>query len=192
VTVALGFVVIFSAQTFAKPSSELASDNICLTPECVLASAEIISSRSPNYADIEPCDDFRAYMCEGFDNSHDLRPDQSDVGTLSVLAERGQALLRRLLEAPSTSAKSAGKASSADKANFEKLQDAYVACLNETTIKAKGAAPLINILKKVHATFDSQGSEELSLLRTFSFLTSIGVEPLVQFGIQVRSSQILT
>lgn len=49
---------------------------ICTTPGCVLAASELLRSMSPNYKDIDPCDDFRAYVCEGFDATHDLRSDQ--------------------------------------------------------------------------------------------------------------------
>lgn len=180
--VAIGFTLLFLAGIIAGFASEAASENICITPECVLASAEILSSRSPNYQNIEPCDDFRTYMCEGFDATHDLRPDQSDVSSLSVLAERGQALLRHILEAPFSKTMASGKHSHVDKDNFEKLHDAYGACLNETAIKSKGADPLIKLVQHVTEIFKS----EKSWTETYSFLMSVGIEPLISLDIQVR------
>lgn len=182
--ITFGITMLFARQSVAGRSPEPESADICLSPECVLASAEILSSRSPNYANIEPCDDFRTYMCEGWDNAHDLRPDQSDASSLSVLAERGQTLLRHILEAPFPKSMDLGKHSSLDEENFEKLQDAYGACLNETAIKSRGAAPLKDLVEKARASFKNNNSSTTSLSQTCSYLMSIGIEPLVSLDIQ--------
>jgi len=178
-TLAFSFLII-SAQALSKRPSK--HDSLCLTPECVLASAEILSSRSPDYANIEPCDDFRSYMCDGWDQTHDLRSDQSEAGSFSVLAERGETLLRHILEAPYPENMTSGQDSSVEKENFEKLQDAYDSCMNETVIHSKGAAPLLALMKQVR---EMSGADQ-PLSHVLSFMMEIGIEPLVTLGIDVR------
>lgn len=46
---------------------------ICLTPACVLAASEILQTLSPRYQDIDPCHEFDKYVCEGWEEQHDLR-----------------------------------------------------------------------------------------------------------------------
>lgn len=168
-------------QSHSKP---IAKADVCLTPECVLASAEILTSRSPNYADIDPCNDFRAYMCEGFDEAHDMRPDQSSVGSLSVIAERGQAILRHILEESTPLSKAQAKGEgSIEKENREMLQAAYGACMNESEVNMEGAAPLLELTKEASGLFGADGK---GLSKSLAFLMSVGVEPLI--GLDIEAS----
>jgi endothelin-converting enzyme len=72
----------------------------CQTPSCIHASSEILYNLDPNYKDIDPCTDFRQLTCGGWDERHDLRPDQGDAFTGTIMAEESQMLLRHILEAP--------------------------------------------------------------------------------------------
>jgi endothelin-converting enzyme len=76
------------------------SAGTCLTPACVHASSEILYNLAPNYKDVDPCSDFRQLTCGGWDERHDLRPDQGDAFTGTIMAEESQMLLRHILEAP--------------------------------------------------------------------------------------------
>jgi len=58
--------VIYHTSLPPKPTT------ICLKPACVLAASEIIENLSPRYDEIDPCTDFNKYVCEGFDEKHDL------------------------------------------------------------------------------------------------------------------------
>lgn len=55
---------------------------------------------SPDYKKIDPCTDFERLTCEGWDDRHDLRPDQGDAFTGTIMSENSQMLLRHILEAP--------------------------------------------------------------------------------------------
>lgn len=77
-----------------------AAPTTCLTPSCIHASSEILHNLDPNYKDIDPCTDFRQLTCGGWDERHDLRPDQGDAFTGTIMAEESQTLLRHILEAP--------------------------------------------------------------------------------------------
>ena len=149
--------------------------------------------------------DFRAYVCEGWDLKHDLREDQSDVFVGTIMAENSQLLLRHVLEAP-IAKNTIRDRETVDEENFNKIYDAYNACLNETEIKKIGSSPLLNILLKIEELFPAsrpnqmrglvpsmdhpqqksivyEGENELS--NTMAYLMDIGVDTLVSFDIQV-------
>jgi hypothetical protein len=82
-----------------KGSSKKA--NICVTPECIHASSEILYNLSPQYKTLDPCsEDLEELICGGWRERHDLRPDQGDAFTGTTMAESSQMLLRHILEAP--------------------------------------------------------------------------------------------
>lgn len=74
--------------------------SVCLTPACVHASSEILYNLSPEYKTIDPCNNFEELVCGGWDEHHDLRPDQGDAFTGTIMSENSQMLLRHILEAP--------------------------------------------------------------------------------------------
>ena len=175
----------------------------CTTPGCVLASAELIRSMSPNYKNIDPCDDFRTYVCEGFDSSHDWRDDQSDVFTGTIMAENGQAVLRHILESE-FSEEFKTLTASVDEENFNKIQDGYVACMDQAKIKEQRAKPLLDLVLKVEDLFPIESKSkqglfplfsntngqgllfkgENKLSKTLSYLMSIGISALVSLDVR--------
>lgn len=64
------------------------------------ASSEILYNLSPKYKEIDPCSNFEELTCGGWDSRHDLRPDQGDAFTGTIMSENSQMLLRHILEAP--------------------------------------------------------------------------------------------
>jgi len=169
---------------------------VCMTPACVLAAAQIINSRSADYKDINPCDDFHTYMCGSFDEKHDFRDDQSAVGVLNIMSEENEVLIHHILEAPLDDA-----ASGVEKDNYNKLHDAYASCMNETAIKEKGLKPVMEIIHKAEALFELRGFQiggtrdpldasapEKSMSTILAYLMSVGIEPLIELGIGVSVS----
>jgi endothelin-converting enzyme len=73
---------------------------LCLTPACVHAASELLYNLSPNYKELDPCDDFEELVCGGWRDRHDLRSDQGDAFTGTIMSEQSQLLLRHILEAP--------------------------------------------------------------------------------------------
>jgi endothelin-converting enzyme len=131
---------------------------LCTSPACVHAASELLYNLAPNYQELDPCTDFEEMVCGGWKERHDLRPDQGDAFTGTIMSENSQMLLRHILEAPYPEDSShsmfsplqlASDEHSADKSNFKKLQDGYNACLDEAAIKKAGTAPLVEILDKI-------------------------------------------
>lgn len=83
-----------------RPKNARTQADVCSTPACVHASSEILYNLSPDYKNIDPCDDFEELVCGGWGERHDLRPDQGDAFTGTIMSENSQMLLRHILEAP--------------------------------------------------------------------------------------------
>lgn len=180
-------------------------DSICLTPACVIAASKILENMSPRYHAIDPCHDFDQFVCEGWQEKHDLRADQGGAFTGTIMAEDSQQILRHVLESPySVDDYKIEIDSSAKREIFEKLQTAYDACMDEEVIKDVGSAPLLDVLRKVEELFPATRPDtdffpllknmnqkglflkyESQLSETLTYLTSIGMNPLLSFYVTV-------
>lgn len=173
------------------------SGSICLTPTCVIAAADILQNLSPRYQEIDPCENFDKFVCEGWEEKHDLRADQGSIFTGTIMAENSQQILRHVLESPYSDAHPMIAASStAEQEIFRKLQGQYEACMDENKIKEIGVSPLLEALRKIGDLFPAADPElklqkhlliksENKLSNTIVYLETIGVTALVDFGVGV-------
>ncbi|KAF3358307.1 hypothetical protein VDGD_04966 [Verticillium dahliae] len=161
----------------SAPNDSMAKDDLCLTPACVHAASEILYNLSPDYKNLDPCSDFEELVCGGWRDRHDLRSDQGDAFTGTIMAENSQLLLRHILEAPYP--KSAAS-DSADEGNFKKMKSAYDACLDEDAIKASGIEPLKHTIDELGKMFPHDSGKPLK--NAISFLHKYGITPLVSAG----------
>ncbi|KAK4235214.1 hypothetical protein C8A03DRAFT_18009 [Achaetomium macrosporum] len=193
------FIIYHWALPGGRPSAGPAEHDdkteMCLTPACIHASSEILYNLSPNYKDLDPCTDFEELVCGGWRDRHDLRPDQGDAFTGTIMAENSQMLLRHILEAPYPNASHHSYFSpmqlnptghSTDEANFNKLSAAYHACLDEDTIKQIGLVPLTDIIDQVKKSFRLAGTSARrstnATSETILLLAKYGVSALVAPG----------
>ncbi|RHZ47044.1 M13 family metallopeptidase [Aspergillus thermomutatus] len=152
------------------------SPPLCESPECVHAASEILYSLDPNYAEIDPCENFEQYVCGGWRERHDLRPDQGSMFTGTLMAETAQMRLRHILE--STSAPEA-----ADEENFRKLKSAYNACLDEAAISKRGSGPLDALLAQFEDIYSAESAavgSDVNITDAVLFLEKSGVTALVE------------
>lgn len=191
----------------SEPESKPETATICVTPACVLAASEILQNISPRYHQIDPCSNFNDFVCEGWQEKHDLRADQDSSFTGTLMQENSQTILRHVLETPfSDSHPSTDRDSSPEASIFYKLKDAYDACMDEERLRSLGSRPLLNVLRKIdelfpankpHSTLESfpkllpQAQKGLiyegenRLATTVAYLTSLGVDSLVSFDVGV-------
>jgi len=192
------------------PGSRSSRDDgdLCLTPACVHAASELLYNLAPNYEELDPCTDFEELVCGGWKDRHDLRPDQGDAFTGTIMSENSQLLLRHILEAPYPKDSSVGKhgfvcwtlltvvqhsyfspmqlgaaTRSADEENFDKMKAAYEACLDEQTIKTVGLYPLGKIIDYVKKIFPASGPGQDGQKEPILFLAKHGIYGLLAPGV---------
>lgn len=158
---------------------------LCESPECIHAASNILYNLHPNYTNIDPCTDFHQYACGGWNKRHDMRPDQSSVSTLSIMAEDNQSRLRHILElseAPDPS----------DSENFQKLKAAYNACLDESAIEKRGSKPLDDMLAELEKAYPAGSGKDVKegLTDAMIYLMGINTEALVEASISVSALSI--
>lgn len=63
-------------------NSSFRTTELCLSPECIYASSSILRSIDPS---VDPCQDFYQFACGRWPIHHPLRPDTSNLDTLTLL-----------------------------------------------------------------------------------------------------------
>jgi len=85
--------------------------------------------------DIDPCNDFYAYACSKWIAGNPIPPDRSSWGRFNELQERGEYIVRDILE--KAAVERPGRST-----NEQKIGDYYAACMDESAIEKAGAKPL--------------------------------------------------
>ncbi|KAL2886172.1 Endothelin-converting enzyme 2 region [Ceratocystis lukuohia] len=135
----------------AKPTVKLTADTPlatpevpCDTPECKSATREILDRLSLNYMNMNACSNFDEMVCSGWRDKHDLRQNQFQMSTTTLMEEQVKASLRDIIE------KQPYKNTwlEAD-INFDKLKASYEACMDIKTLAGLGLGPLRMLLEEV-------------------------------------------
>ncbi len=141
------------------------NSSVCTTPACLQAAAQYIQNLSPDYRTLNPCANFEQLVCDGWRQTHSIRPDQGMIDAIGLVSDFGDALLKSILEGPYPG--SAQNISvTLDQQNFNEVQRAYNVCMALPEIQKAGIAPLEEVLDELNATFDSsaQRLERLHLV----------------------------
>ena len=117
---------------------------------------------SPDMLDksIDPCTNFYAYACSKWQAQNPVPPDRTGWGRFNELQERGEYIVRDILE----------KDSAADAhrtAVRQKIGDYYESCVDESAIESAGTRPLEPELKVIDGlqTKDDLAKEDVRLQR---------------------------
>ncbi|CAL5870352.1 uncharacterized protein PFLUO_LOCUS4588 [Penicillium psychrofluorescens] len=158
------------------PRTDRAAE-LCQSPECIHAASEILYNLDPNYDQIDPCTDFDQYVCGGWRERHDMRPDQGSIFSGTIMAENAQTRLRHILERSEPP-------QPADKDNFQKVKAAYDACLDEPAISKRGTEPVDKMLAQLEKIYPAKtGDAQNHLTDAVLYLMKSGVNALTSVGI---------
>src|SRR5437899_12587031 len=118
---------------------------------------------------IDPCTDFYAYACGKWKAQNPIPADRSEWGRFDELEERGEAIIRNILEksAPGAPGRSAVE---------QKIGDYYQSCMDESAIESAGASALQEEFKAIDALQSTQG-----LAEKVTHLQREGVRAVVHF-----------
>lgn len=144
---------------------------VCTTAACVQVARDFVSNLSPRYKALDPCADFDEFACAGFRTRVALRPDQPWLDSLDQMVERGDKILKDIMEGPYPGRQ--GQGDDVDRANFGKMQSAYRACMDVERIRAAGAEPLRALLRELGGTL---GRDDLG--EALVFLARLGAPGL--------------
>ena len=118
---------------------------------------------------VDPCVDFYAYSCGGWQRRNPIPPDQTSWSVYGKLYQDNLEYLRGLLE-------QAAMAQDRDPAT-QKIGDFYASCMNETLVEQLGAKPMQPDLDSVRALKDRK-----QLAAVIAKLQMQGVSVLFNFG----------
>lgn len=79
----------------SEPRASTNGENVCLTPGCVKAAAEILNNIDER---VEPCDDFYRYACGNWIESQIIPEDKTSVSLFSLVQDELDNKLRNLIE----------------------------------------------------------------------------------------------
>ncbi|XP_022686238.1 endothelin-converting enzyme 1-like isoform X2 [Varroa jacobsoni] len=118
-------------------NSSFRTTELCLSPECIYASSSILRSIDPS---VDPCQDFYQFACGRWPIHHPLRPDTSNLDTLTLLKNDMRQVFKELLEAPMTKD---------DSSSTTQAKLLYKSCMNETTAERLREKPLLSLLERL-------------------------------------------
>jgi len=136
-----------SAQGSMPTDEKRPSENVSFTPDMLDKS-------------IDPCTDFYAYACSKWKAQNPIPSDQAGWGRFNELQERGQYIMRDILDKYSADDSKRGPVE-------QKIGDYYQACMDESAIEKRGTKPLAADLAKIAALRSKQdlASELIALHR---------------------------
>jgi len=145
--------------------------------------------------DSDPCDDFYLCIspssiilngdtCGGFAQKNVLQPGESQHTVIGDVESKITVVLGQIVNG--SYPESTPPFGDTDIQNFQKLQDAYLACLNETQLDYLGAGPLLAILQDLISRYPTDNtSSHVDLTPAFVYLQGMRVAALMELYVGV-------
>ncbi|GAA5903499.1 CCR4-NOT core ubiquitin-protein ligase subunit MOT2 [Sporobolomyces salmoneus] len=124
-----------------QPPKKPGKDELCLTPDCTLTSAGLLSRLDTN---VDPCEDFYNFANGGWLADNPIPEGSAQYGTFQAISDRNQKIILSILESPID--KSLSKS---DQHNLENLKNFWSSCNSEDTLDKAGSKPLFTELNTV-------------------------------------------
>src|SRR6516164_8351218 len=124
----------------------------------------------------DPCVDFYAYACGGWQKNNPIPSDQSSWSVYSTMQDENRVMLRSILENAAVNDPHRGPVN-------QKIGDYYAACIDETAINQAGIAVLKPDLDRIAATRSKADlPATLAYLHPRDIGASLGGSSLFRFG----------
>lgn len=159
--------------TFDFANAEKAASNICLTTECVRASADILDFIDPR---TDPCDDFYEFSCGTFLNDTFLTGEKVSTDVFSIVREKTHEQLASLIDEgikPN------------ELRTFQLAKKFYRACMNRTRIEEQGLQPMIDIIKSLGSWPCSEPLDRWDPAGTWNWMSAN--KAMADFGFSLSS-----
>ncbi|KIH92144.1 endothelin-converting enzyme [Sporothrix brasiliensis 5110] len=188
--VILIIALVLVATILSRRHDKGAATGLCLTPACIHAADGYLTNLSPNYKNMDPCDDFEEFVCGGWRGAHDMRADQGMTDALGLINDGVTSTIRNILEGsyPDTSSHSTfspsnlnAAVSSTDRKNFEELKAAYDACMDVDAITKQGIQPIVALIDELAKTFGSSSTSPVDYSDSVLFLKKRGINSFFSF-----------
>ncbi|KAJ7871420.1 hypothetical protein B0H14DRAFT_2724026 [Mycena olivaceomarginata] len=189
ITVTATSVITTTALPPPGPTSPPA-EKPCLTSECIILSASILSSLDETQ---DPCENFFDFANGGWIAAHPLPADKSYFGQFDALSQDNKRVIQHFLETPSATS---SFTTSHDEVLLQKLRGFYSSCLKENRLDELGTEPLIHFVKTVQRLFRGTGPEITAekdeksgltvkgLTAALAFLHSRGIDAFFSFSVE--------
>ncbi|CAO3620319.1 unnamed protein product [Mucor hiemalis] len=121
----------------------------CLEPNCIITAALILQDIDE---ELDPCDDFYAYACHKWQESHAIPDTKSTIDVPSLLTASIRRRLNQILNRDFDSSSHnllPDPNTILDRQLFSKLQDFYTSCMDQDTIEEKSVAPLYPLFRAI-------------------------------------------
>lgn len=119
-----------------------APEQVCYSPECVQASAYILSKMDRT---VDPCQDFYRYTCGNWMKTTKIPPSRSHYNIFSEIDDQNKQKIKAILE------KSSAMIQKNQSSAVEKAITYYHICMDEDTVEKQGVDPVIKFIRDLHS-----------------------------------------
>uniref|UniRef100_UPI00358F2340 membrane metallo-endopeptidase-like 1 isoform X2 n=1 Tax=Myxine glutinosa TaxID=7769 RepID=UPI00358F2340 len=110
--------------------------NVCITSECIQATARIIQNMDDS---VRPCDNFYLFACGGWLRKNVIPESSARYSTFDILRHEMEVILKDIL----------GKPDYGDREAVKKAKMLYRSCINESQIEKRDSEPLLDIMEDI-------------------------------------------
>lgn len=124
-------------------------EELCTTPGCLAAGSELSSSLNTS---VDPCENFYAFACGGWVESHPIPDDETSQTTYSLANNRAQAAMRTIFDQSLSSEKTEVSTTSSKAKSVQLVLDLYRECMDMEARDRVGLEPVRKLVHRVLGT----------------------------------------
>ncbi|KAJ3726361.1 hypothetical protein DFJ43DRAFT_1195956 [Lentinula guzmanii] len=160
---------------------------VCLTGDCIMLAASILSSLDTKQ---DPCENFYEFANGGWLRAHPLPADKGSFGNFEALAQDNEHVIQRILEDKTSTS---SFITSYDDQILAKLRGFYTSCMNESYLDERGHEPLMVVVNNIRQMFrgkqvvireENERNKFEGMTNALAYMHSRGLGALFSFDIE--------